>query len=285
VPYQFLAKMYSEALGRAPDQGGWQSWVNYFQQNPSSPASLRHVGEAFYNQAGEFGNDYGRDGTADNAARLLALYRGALNREPDAGGLSYHLQRLSGGQDTWEATVDNFFNTDANSEFTQTVVPQINGPNSSYGFGAGAVVAIPTNPVGQLPANTYAYTGSDGRGLQLLLNQVHDSVGGHGGAPPEGGDFPPAPRHARPTGLFLRVAPRPGGRHPHHLRVPRTQVVCPDGAPRPHRTLRAAYRRQRLDSPRAYLLGGRPQPRLGRGLVQPLGSGRSERQRPDGLRD
>src|SRR5215472_5512779 len=36
VPYQFLAKMYTEALGRAPDQPGWQAWVNYFQQNPAS---------------------------------------------------------------------------------------------------------------------------------------------------------------------------------------------------------------------------------------------------------
>ena len=30
VPSQFIAKLYSEALGRAPDNGGWQAQTNYF---------------------------------------------------------------------------------------------------------------------------------------------------------------------------------------------------------------------------------------------------------------
>jgi hypothetical protein len=166
VPYQFLAKMYTEALGRAPDQPGWQNWVNYFQQNPASPATLRAVGQAFYNQYGEFGADYGNNSDAGIAARLLALYRGALNREPDAGGFSDHFNRLKSGADTWEATVNNFFNSDdSSSEFMQSVVPKIIGTDpsrpglSGYGFGASPVLPAITptpNPGGWSPTGTDA---------------------------------------------------------------------------------------------------------------------------------
>jgi hypothetical protein len=41
VPAQYIAKMYSEALGRAPDSGGWSSASLYYQQNGCGQAALQ----------------------------------------------------------------------------------------------------------------------------------------------------------------------------------------------------------------------------------------------------
>src|SRR6202012_2542282 len=45
VPAQFIAKLYTEGLGRMPDQSGWQSATTYFAQNGCSAASLAAYGE------------------------------------------------------------------------------------------------------------------------------------------------------------------------------------------------------------------------------------------------
>src|SRR5713226_3530462 len=45
IPTQFIAKMYTEALGRIPDtaagstQSGWGNALNYFTQNPAQTAA------------------------------------------------------------------------------------------------------------------------------------------------------------------------------------------------------------------------------------------------------
>jgi hypothetical protein len=43
VPAQFIAKQYTAALGRIPDQPGWQSAVSYFQQNGCSVGTLARL--------------------------------------------------------------------------------------------------------------------------------------------------------------------------------------------------------------------------------------------------
>src|SRR6266496_4458360 len=48
VPAQFIAKLYTEALGRIPDQGGWQSAVTHFAQNGCGSSSLAAYGEAVF---------------------------------------------------------------------------------------------------------------------------------------------------------------------------------------------------------------------------------------------
>ncbi len=67
IPTQFLAKLYTEALGRAPDQTGWNAYLSYFQTNGCGAAQLAHVGEQFCAST-EFASDY-----SDNAAKLLTL--------------------------------------------------------------------------------------------------------------------------------------------------------------------------------------------------------------------
>ncbi len=44
VPTQFIAKMYTEALGRAPDPTGWSAAVEYFRENGCNERLLKTWG-------------------------------------------------------------------------------------------------------------------------------------------------------------------------------------------------------------------------------------------------
>jgi Domain of unknown function (DUF4214) len=157
VPAQFIAKLYTEGLGRIPDQSGWGSAVSYFAQNGCGAASLAAYGQAVFTSAEYAGLGYG------NAAKLLTLYRGALNREPDSSGFASWLQHLSSGT-SWPTAVQLFFTS---PEFT-ALVPKIcsgvvDGSGSSYYFG--------TQPALALPAAGSGFTGSEAD-LQSALNNA-----------------------------------------------------------------------------------------------------------------
>jgi hypothetical protein len=143
IPAQFLAKMYTEALGRAPDQGGWQGWVNWFQSNTCSQATLKTGGEAFYNSP-----EYNSLGY-DPAAKLLTAYRGILNREPDAGGYTGWLYNLEHGVTSWPALLDAFFNS---GEFGNLVQSICSG--NPYYFGGDPAITIPTSGGGDFSGGT-----------------------------------------------------------------------------------------------------------------------------------
>src|SRR5688572_956152 len=91
APGQFVAKLYSEALGRIPDAGGWSGQLNYFGSAGCTVATVRAQVRAMYTSAEFASRPY------DSAARVLALYRGALNREPDQGGLDAYTAQLNSG--------------------------------------------------------------------------------------------------------------------------------------------------------------------------------------------
>jgi hypothetical protein len=157
IPAQFLAKMYTEALGRAPDQGGWQGWVNWFQSNACSQATLRTGGEAFY-LSPEFANlGY------DNAAKLLTAYRGILNREPDEGGFRGWLSYLNSGG-SWQTVLDGFFNS---SDFN-ALVGQICSVDP-YSFGP-----IPALDIYKIETGVSSRTQA---GLETDLSNVAPSCG------------------------------------------------------------------------------------------------------------
>jgi hypothetical protein len=44
VPYQWLAKQYTEGLGRGPDPGGWNGYVDWFQANVCNQSNLKTKG-------------------------------------------------------------------------------------------------------------------------------------------------------------------------------------------------------------------------------------------------
>jgi hypothetical protein len=166
VPAQFIAKQYTEALGRLPDQPGWQSTVSYFTQNGCTAGSLATFGEAVFNSPEYTGLGY------DNDARVLTLYRAALNREPDASGFSNWVGQLHSGM-SWATVVQKFYTS---SDFT-ALVPAIcsgvvDGSGSSYYFGTYPAIALPTEPTSDETVP------SDEASLQNQINTLHQNGGG-----------------------------------------------------------------------------------------------------------
>lgn len=153
VPAQFIAKLYTEGLGRAPDQASWAADVSYFQANGCNASTLSTVGQQVYNST-EFTSDY-----SDNAARVLTLYRGALNRDPDQGGLNGYISSLNGGT-SWSTVVNAIFTS---TEFNNLVATICNTSAPNYHFGSQTPPTLPTGSTG--------YTGSES-GLQSALNSV-----------------------------------------------------------------------------------------------------------------
>lgn len=152
VPTQFIAKIYTEGLGRLPDQTAWKNEVAYFQSNGCSASTLSHQGEAIYNSSEFSGFNY------DNAAKLLTLYRGALNREPDSSGFKANLAALNGGE-AWSSMVSQFFTS---SEFNNLVASICT--TGSYNFGTGAAIAIGASGSG--------FQGGTEAQIQSLLNST-----------------------------------------------------------------------------------------------------------------
>ena len=158
VPTQFMAKMYTEGLGRAPDQEGWRAGANYFAQNGCNRANLKTWGRGVYLST-EYNNL-----AYDNAAKLLTLYRGALNREPTQPDYGQRLNQLNSGT-PWAAMVDAFFDL---AEF-QGLVARICGGGAgldrfSYGFGRAGELAI------QIPTTGGGFAGGDAAELQSRLD-------------------------------------------------------------------------------------------------------------------
>lgn len=157
VPSQWIAKIYSEGLGRAPDPGAWANMVAYFTANGCSASTLAQQGEPIY-LSSEFSHlGYG------NAARLLALYRGALDREPDTSGYNHYLGLLRSGT-SWKTIVDDFFTSSEFSGDAATFCTE-----GSYSFGSGPAIAI---PLGQGCSGTFCFTGGTQAQLQTMLNKA-----------------------------------------------------------------------------------------------------------------
>ena len=134
---QFVAKLYSEALGRAPDVTGWANSMQAIAANDCSLAIVRTLARNVYTSAEFDGIGY------DGASRVLALYRGVLNREPDSGGFTNYFNQLNADPGAWPAVVDAFVGS---TEFANLRGAICGG--GSYGFGAGDVVAVPTGGSG-----------------------------------------------------------------------------------------------------------------------------------------
>lgn len=88
VPSQFIARMYTEALGRAPDADGWQTYTNHFLVNGCSQATLSAIASSFFDGAEYAGKGY----TPEEA--VLTVYRAMLSREPDSSGFAHFVQRV-----------------------------------------------------------------------------------------------------------------------------------------------------------------------------------------------
>jgi hypothetical protein len=151
-PAQYFTKLYTEALGRAPDQLGWQGGIDYFAAAGCSATSLQTMGTAFLKSA-EF-NNLGYD----NAAKLLVAYRTILNREPEAAQYNQWLAWLNQPGVSFDGLVANFYAAAEFQALAQTICnPKITG----YSFGNTPAIDIPLGGNG--------FTGSETE-LQTRLN-------------------------------------------------------------------------------------------------------------------
>ncbi len=133
VPYQYVAKAYTELLGRAPRPAEWTAAVRYFRQAGCTVSSLRRFGDRVVGSA-EYRHDYPLvPGSGTAGAIVLTLYRFVLNREPDPAGYVAHRDAITSGRESPLAAANQLF---ASPEFADLTEPAICNPsNPSYYFG------------------------------------------------------------------------------------------------------------------------------------------------------
>jgi Domain of unknown function (DUF4214) len=166
VPAQYIAKMYTETLGRAPDPAAWNGALGYFEPNGCTRTTLTRWGAPFFSSAEFRGLAY------DNAATALLLYHAILNREPDTRGYSRYLDLLDSGTPL-ETVVSMFFSS---REFSGLVPLICGGGSYSFGtFGSGLAIRIPTSAIGGhdnlTEAQLQAVLDSTGAGTAVYLTQ------------------------------------------------------------------------------------------------------------------
>ncbi|WP_327586901.1 hypothetical protein OHA25_07765 [Nonomuraea sp. NBC_00507] len=156
VPAQFIAKMYSEALGRMPDAGGWAAMVADFSAHGCSTERIRERVRAFYTSSEFVQLPY------DAQSRVLTLYRGALNREPDQNGFDHHVGLLMTDKRNWSQTVESFAAGDELGSVAKTICG-----SATYHYG--------TVPAPTLTAVGTGFAGGTGQALQSLLDAAPDN--------------------------------------------------------------------------------------------------------------
>jgi hypothetical protein len=131
VPYQYVAKGYTELLGRAPSPAEWTAAVSYFRRAGCTVASLRRFGDRLVSSA-EYRRDYPPSAAADPAI-VLTLYRFVVNREPGAAGFVAGRDALASGRSGPVALADRLY---ASAEFSGLTAPAICSATApGYWFG------------------------------------------------------------------------------------------------------------------------------------------------------
>jgi hypothetical protein len=154
IPDQFIAKMYTEVLGRAPDPSGWSFHRSSFAGTGCDAASLAGKVREFFGTA-----EFGARGY-DNAEKMLVAYRAILNREADTTGLNTNRVRLDTGTPL-TTIIDEML---ASPEFTGLATIICNTSTAGYGFDdSGQPVDLPN-------------VGTGFRGTQAQLQALLDAT-------------------------------------------------------------------------------------------------------------
>jgi hypothetical protein len=162
VPTQWIAKVTTESLGRPPAPSGWNQWVNYYSASARACnyQTLGTLGRQRYKSAEFLGRGY------DNAEKMVALYRGALNREPREIDIDSFLPLLDSGDLAWNTLVDGIFSS---AEF-RALAPRICDPHDpGYGFDQA--------PVGDVKDWTGGGPSRTQRALQIQLDAARATCG------------------------------------------------------------------------------------------------------------
>lgn len=152
VPTQYVAKLFTEAWGRAPTPTLWQQILDNFHANGCSVTTTKYWGEHFYKHA-NFTSAYPLSGGGHVVgARIEAFARGVLNQEPDIGFYNslYTTQMGTNTETTWSNIVTNVLSGTAFSSFvTNTICPTAGELNrkdpAAYGWNETAVEPLMGN--------------------------------------------------------------------------------------------------------------------------------------------
>jgi hypothetical protein len=150
---QYQAKLYSEGLGRIPDQSGWGAAMNYWATVSCNATRLKEQGVSVLNSQEFLIN------TPSNKEKIFKLYRAALNRDPSSTEFNNHLNFIAGGG-SWISVLNSIFGS---NEFSQRA--SLNCSNTPRGW-------QPTLAFNQLSTSTGNFAGGDGSVLQAILNST-----------------------------------------------------------------------------------------------------------------
>lgn len=119
---QFTAKLYTEGLGRAPDQSGWRGNLNYWSGLSCNAVNLKKSVRDILSSP-EFLST-----SPSHHERAFRLYRAALHRDATAGELTSTITQLNAGS-SWLNVIDNLLNT---TEFANRVPLYCSGNPSGW---------------------------------------------------------------------------------------------------------------------------------------------------------
>lgn len=107
-------RLYQAAFDRAPDLQGLGYWIDAADRG----ADLATVAQWFIDSP-EFSSTYGE---LDHTAFVSQLYVNVLAREPDAGGLAFHVSLLERGDTSRNVTLRAFAESDENQQALASVI-------------------------------------------------------------------------------------------------------------------------------------------------------------------
>jgi hypothetical protein len=103
VPNQWLGQIYVEALGRVPDENGWNSNVAQFSGGVCNATKVKAVAQGVLLSSEFSALGYSK------YEKTLILYRALLRREPDSSGYANWVANI--GANTWTTIVTGFLNS------------------------------------------------------------------------------------------------------------------------------------------------------------------------------
>jgi hypothetical protein len=149
VPAQWIAKQFTEVLGRAPTPTETTAWTSYFQTNGCTTETLRTKSRELL-VGSEMAGLY--PPASAKAARVIAAVRAVYNHEPNSTDWNASYPPYANGTKTWDQVVDGLFNV----VWGAWVVPAAcDAANPGYGFGSSAVLDV-KNLAGQGASRTAA---------------------------------------------------------------------------------------------------------------------------------
>lgn len=162
---QWIAKQYTEVLGRAPDSSGWGHYVSAVYGSNCTQANLSANGQSFFGSTEFQGLGY------TNAQKVEALYRAILNRDPDQSGFNAQLNALNSGTPITTVAANMY----SSSEFASLVGRICNNApyywgNASFGSNANSAIAFGHEADGQFSGGTAAQ-------LQAALDNAASGCG------------------------------------------------------------------------------------------------------------